>query len=399
MPKERHPAEVSRNAVGMVAYATYYNDARIKAYVDSLQQHGAEVDLFVVAEPGKPAFESIGGVRIFYQTTHYRGDSTFSYVLSYARFFISTLIRLSLLAFRRRYAAIHVHNMPNVLVFTALVPKLLGARIILDVHDLMPPNYMAKFGVSAGHAIVRALAIEQRLSAWFADHVLCADHAQQQFLEWECAIPPGKLTVILNLPNERLFSVLPRRTESQHLRLVYHGTLARRLGIDIMLRAVAEASAVVPVHFTIYGAGDFLDEAVTLATTLGLNGTVHFNRSFFAVEKIAEMVGSMDVGIIGNRRTLACDQFMLPVKLLEYVYLGIPVIAPRLTIIQRYFDDTMIKFYSPEDHSDLARCIVELHRCSDARECLARNASRFYLQHNWSEQASAYLRLLPTLSR
>jgi hypothetical protein len=34
----------------------------------------------------------------------------------------------------RRYDLVHVHNMPDVLVFGATVPKLLGARVILDLH-------------------------------------------------------------------------------------------------------------------------------------------------------------------------------------------------------------------------------------------------------------------------
>ena len=43
---------------------------------------------------------------------------------------------------------IHVHSVPDFLVFAALVPKLLGARIILDIHDILPEFYASKFGAS-----------------------------------------------------------------------------------------------------------------------------------------------------------------------------------------------------------------------------------------------------------
>ena len=36
--------------------------------------------------------------------------------------------------------------MPDFLIFTAVIPKLLGAKVVLDMHDLMPEVYMAKYG-------------------------------------------------------------------------------------------------------------------------------------------------------------------------------------------------------------------------------------------------------------
>jgi glycosyltransferase involved in cell wall biosynthesis len=126
----------------------------------------------------------------------------------------------------------------------------------------------------------------------------------------------------------------------------------------------------------------------------GLNGRVSFSRSFFPVEKIPELVGGMDLGIIGNRRTLACDKYMLPVKLLEYVYLGVPVVAPRLEVIKRYFAEDMLKFYEPENTTDLTRCIVELYHSPNERRQLAANASRFYVTYNWRSQVKTYLDLV-----
>jgi glycosyltransferase involved in cell wall biosynthesis len=378
----------------MVAYALYLNDARIKAYVQSLESSGASVDVLAVVEDGKPRLSHVGRTRVFHLTRQYRGDNPLLYVWSYLKFFVVSALVLSYLSLKERYRAVHVHNMPNLLVFAATLPKLLGATLILDVHDLMPANYMAKFNISETHPLVRCLVMEQWLSSLMADHVFCADHSQKEFLETVCGIPGRKLTVVLNLPNEEIFKQVAKTAPNSRFELVYHGTIARRLGIDIMLTAVSKLPPDVPVHFSIYGAGDFLDEALKTAGELQLDERVHFSRSFFAVEKIPEMVGSMDLGIVGNRRTLACDKFMLPVKLLEYIYLGIPVVVPRLEIIRRYFDDDMVKYYEPEDAADLARCIAELYRSPQERARLVRNASKFYEEHNWRRQAEVYVGLL-----
>ena len=380
--------------VCMVAYALYLNDARIKAYVTSLERSGATVDVLVVHEPGKARLERTGRTRIIHLTSQYRGSNVLRYVWSYLSFIVVSAIVLSYLSIRKRYDAVHVHNMPNLLVFAATIPKLLGAVVLLDVHDLMPPNYMAKFDVREDHWLVRCLILEQRLSGLMADYVFCADHSQKEFLELACEIPGRKLVVILNLPNEDLFKPVAKSRSAGRFELVYHGTIARRLGIDVMLAAIAKVPAEVPVHLSVYGSGDFLSEARRLVKELHLEQRTYISGAFFPVEMIPEMVGGMDLGIVGNRRTLACDKYMLPVKLLEYVYLGIPVVAPRLAIIRRYFDEDMVKYYNPEDSSDLARCVVELYYSREERQQLAKKALVFYDQHNWRQQAEAYLRLL-----
>src|SRR5690606_15213193 len=128
------------------------------------------------------------------------------------------------------------HNMPNLLVFAAIIQKLCGARLILDVHDLMAANYMAKFDVNDDSLPVRILNLEQRLSARFADHVICADHNQRDYLVEHCRVEYQKITVLMNLPNVELFRhITTNRENGDKFRIVYHGTIAHRLGIDLIL--------------------------------------------------------------------------------------------------------------------------------------------------------------------
>jgi glycosyltransferase involved in cell wall biosynthesis len=267
---------------------------------------------------------------------------------------------------------------------------------MLDVHDLMPVNYMAKFNAGESDLPVQVLKMEQRLSSLFADHVFCADDNQKDYLVEQCGVARQKITVLMNLPNVELFksrtTEKPKKTEV--FRIVYHGTMAHRLGIDLIVRAMARVVDRIPAELWMYGSGDYLPEALALSSQLGLETKIHFSRTFFPVEQIPEMVCGMDLGIIGNRRNLACDRYMLPVKLLEYVYLGVPVIAPRLQVIARYFDDTMVRYYEPEHVEQMADSIVELFHDRGERERLARIASTFYEKHNIEAQGKRYLDLL-----
>lgn len=387
-------AMTTRIKVCMIAYAEYGCDARIKAYVRSIEQAGGSVDIFALREAGKIGYEELGSSRVFYLTSKYQGRNTLFYISSYLIFSLKAFLKVSYMAIKERYEAVHVHNMPNFIICTAVVAKLLGAKLLLDVHDLMPVNYMVKFNVSEENILIKLLIAEQKVSAWIASYVLCADHMQKRYLESVCKIPAGKITVIMNLPHEETFRAIIKPRSDNKFKLIYHGTIAKRLGIDIMLKAISLVGGEIPVHLSIYGSGDFLPEALSLADTLGLDGKVYFSKSFFPAEKIAEMVGGMDLGVIGNRRSLATERFMMPVKLLEYTYLRIPVVAPRLEIIQSYFDERMIKYYEPENAGDLARCVVELYQRPEERDAFVKNASSFYEKRSWKTQAAEYVKLL-----
>jgi glycosyltransferase involved in cell wall biosynthesis len=378
----------------MLAYAHYINDARIKSYVSTLEDHGHRVDVVALRADEKSQVNTLRAGSIVHLMNKYQGQSTLMYVWSYLRFLLKSSILLAFRSLRHRYDVVHVHNMPNALVLAAIFPKLLGARIMLDVHDLMTVNYMAKFNAGENDWRIRTLKIEQRLSAIFADHVFCADHNQQDYLVEHCGIAREKITVLMNLPNVNLFKPISAEKNDKIFRIVYHGTIAHRLGIDLIVRAVAKAAERIPVELYIYGAGDYLSEVIELSSQLRLQEKVHFSRKFFPVEQIPQIVSGMDLGIIGNRRNIACDQYMLPVKLLEYVYLGVPVVAPRLAVIARYFDDTMIRYYESENVEQMADAIVELYHRRDKRECQAHAASKFYQKYNPGVQAELYLDLM-----
>ncbi len=94
-------------------------------------------------------------------------------------------------ALKRRYDLVHVHNMPDVLVFSALVPKLLGAKVILDLHDPMPELMMTIFGLRENSRSVRLLKILEKWSLGCADAVLTVNEACKKIFSAR-SCPAGK---------------------------------------------------------------------------------------------------------------------------------------------------------------------------------------------------------------
>ena len=368
----------------MVAYSNYLSDARPRREAETLARRGDEVDFIALGEKDRPSLETVQGVWVFrMKQLRYRGGGGLSYGFSYLRFLCAASLKLLWLFRKERYDIIYVHTMPDLLVLVGLIPKLLGARIVLNIHDMMPELYMSKFGISEKHPLIRILAFQEQLSIRMAEKVISVHDPHRDVL-CRRGTPPEKITVIPNVPDPRIFrgDSSTSRTDGA-FRIVYHGTIARRLGLDLGVRAFAKAAQSCPgAVFEIFGDGDAGEELEAQIIASGVEDRIHFSRKMFRVESIAQMIQGASVGLIPNRRDVATD-YMLPVKLLEYVHLGIPVIAPRLLAIQYYFGEDQVVYYEPGDVDGLADCIRRLYADPEKRAVLARKSAEFAKSFHW----------------
>jgi len=368
----------------MVAYTNYLSDARPRREAETLARRGDRVDFISLAEEGRPAIETVQGVRLFrVRQRRYRGGGILSYGFGYLRFLSAATLKLLRLFRRERYDIVYVHTMPDLLVLVGLIPKLFGARIVLNIHDMMPELYMSKFGISGKHPLIRLLAFQEQFSIRLADKVICVHDPHRDVL-CKRGAPRAKITVLPNVPDPLVFrSHSPAPQMGSTFRIVYHGTIARRLGLDLAVRAFAKAAASCPgARFEIFGDGDAGDELEAQIKASSVEDRIDFSKKMFRVESIAQMIQGASVGLIPNRRDVATD-YMLPVKLLEYVHLGIPVIAPRLLAIQYYFSEDQVAYYQPGDVDELAECINRLYADPEKRAELARNGAEFAKKFSW----------------
>ena len=116
--------------------------------------------------------------------------------------------------------------------------------------------------------------------------------------------------------------------------------------------------------------------------TLNLGERVRFSNTHFRVDDLPKLLEGATLGIIPNRRD-AATRHMLPVKLLEYVYLGIPTVVPRLDAIQHYFQDDMVGYYEPGQVDSLRRAMLDILTNPERGAALARRAHSFTQQHAW----------------
>ncbi|MBN1959831.1 MAG: glycosyltransferase family 4 protein [Deltaproteobacteria bacterium] len=369
----------------MVAYTHYRSDARPRREATALTQRGDIVDFFSLGNASKLSQEIIDDVNIFnLPAKRYRGSSAIAYIRSYIRFFRQALTLITKHHFTKRYDVVHVHTMPDFMVFVAALIKPLGVKVILDVHDTMPELYQSKFGLRGQHPLIAALVMQERIACAFSDRVICV-HEPHRDLLMRRGVDGNKITPILNVPDSKIFG--PPRDNPvlsfEPPRIFYHGTIAQRLGLDVALHAFRRVHDCIPtVSFNILGTGDQAEALHSLIADLGLNDAVNFADKQFAVEELPKLLADATIGLVPNRSDPA-TQMMLPVKLLEYVHLGIPAIAPRLPVIKHYFSEDALAFYEPGNCESMATAIINTIKDQESTNMRRLQASTFARQYQW----------------
>jgi glycosyltransferase involved in cell wall biosynthesis len=387
----------------MVVHAYYpLGETRVEREALALRDRGVEVDVVCLRKPGEPREDVIDGVTVYRVPISRRKRSgILVQSLEYLAFFVMALGRVTYLHLRRRYAVVQVHNLPDFLVFTALVPRLMGARVILDLHDLMPEFYTERFGRGMNSPEVRLLRAQEWISCKFADHIITVTDLWRQALV-ERGQPGQKITVVMNVADERAFnpSVVPDHTLERRsgFRLIYHGNIDQRYGLDLAVHAIDRIRRELPdVHLTVHGGGEYREVIEAMVEKAELWAHVEISREFVPTPVLAKRIKAADLGIVPYRDGVFTGA-ILPTKLMEYAALGLPVIAARTPTISRYFDDSMVEFFPPGDIEGLATGILRLYHDRERLGELARNISAFTRQWPWRRQRAAYVDLVDRLT-
>ncbi len=396
----------------MLAYTEYLTDPRVRREAKALADRGDQVDFLCLRQPGTETatrWQYVDGVYVrSLPFKKYQGGNQIAYLFSYIFFLFLSAFWLTGLYFRRRYQVIQVHTMPDFLIFAALIPRIFGCKLILDMHDLTSDLYSVKFRSPLLRPLVWGLRLQERMSAGLAHHIVTVHEPYRQVLI-QRGIKPQKISVLMNAPDDRIFSMAARETGkllspasdgTQSFTLVYHGTVVARYGLDVMLRAVAllrERGAVPNLHLVVYGKGDDLPRLLALRDELGLGDAVYFHGKHVPLEQLPGLLIQADLAVVPNLSNPFTD-YVLPTKLMEYAAIGVPAVVARTPVVSQYFDDEMVAYFTPGDAEDLARRIDALAHDPVRRRALARTAhQRFTQRYNWTAIKQGYYALVDSL--
>lgn len=383
--------------VCMLAYTFYESDNRVRRYSEALVRRGDRVDAIVLRHDGEACTDTVAGVHVYrIQRRMHNERGSIDHLRRLLTFLFRCTVVVTWCYLRRHYDVIHVHSIPNFLVLGTVVARLFGARVILDIHDVVPELYLTKFNVRRQSPVFRLLLLEEKWSVAYADHVIVANQIWRDRVAARCGCPE-KCSVILNYPDSSIFYPRTLRGgDPAWFTMCYPGTLSRHQGVELIIQAMALLRDVAAdLRLLIIGGGADRERLGALVRNAGLEDRVIL-KGRLPLESVAEEMANVDLGVEPKRN----EDFSgdaLSTKISEFMAVGVPVVVSDTRVHKFYFSEDVVEFFEAGSSQALAAKIAKLRGDSQRRESLRRRAAEFIAENKWDVMKNEYFRIVDSL--
>jgi glycosyltransferase involved in cell wall biosynthesis len=391
--------------VCMIVHAHYpVGEPRGEREAHAMIEAGHTVSVICLRTGSELLTETTDGVRVLrLPIEHARGASTLRFLGEYLRFTFRSALAVLKIHRQQPLDIVYVHAPPDFLVVAALLPKLLGSGVVLDIHDLSPHMFEARFGGRRfARLATRILRSVEGGACALADRVVTVHGPYRDELA-AAGVPPQKIALVMNAPIpdviDRARTAARGRPSSNSFVVAYHGTVNHWYGVDLIVEAIASLEQDIPeIAGLIIGEGDALGTAEHLARRLRVDGRIEFSGAYVSSADALRRIAVASCGVIPNRQS-RLNRFALSSKLLEYVALGIPVVVAELETLAAHFGPDEVTFFEPDDAESLAVAIAWVaQNPAEARE-KAKRAQRRAEAYSWTDSRARLLQAVADATR
>lgn len=382
----------------------YYQHFSALLYREAMvmKNEGYDVDIICLRGPGRYKYiNHMDGLTIYCIQTRLSAEKkTCFYLINLARFFIKAFFLVTLQGVIKRYKIIHVTAPPDIMVFSSIMPKIIGSKIILDIHDIGPELYMRKLNVREDAFIIKAIKYMERISCQFSDYVISVTDFWCEKLKSR-SVPSQKCKCILNVPDESIFNTKNQKNKEKSgaFNLYYHGSLEEHFGVDTMINAMSIVKEKIPqIKLHIYSSkkGRIIEQLKELVYQQNAQEIVTFHNGVPFYE-LPDILIDADIGIVPTKGNTFSDE-AISMKSFEYLALGIPIVISGTKAHRFYYNSSMVKFFEPENSLDLARGVIELYENNAKRNQLIVEGIRFIENYGWKKAKQEYKNIIRELS-
>jgi glycosyltransferase involved in cell wall biosynthesis len=392
--------------VAIIAIKPYPFNTFLRQQAEIVVRTGKRVDILCSRAEDQPKFENSENIYLYRIINENLAKLNFiKYILISIKFILAAFIQLEKNAREKPYDIIICHALPEFLIFSGILQKIRGTRLILYLWDLSHELFKSRWeGVNKRSWPVMAffLKLSEKLSCAIADHLITANEGFKEKLI-QRGISSEKLTIIYNTAHPEIFKFDDKRKFVpiiESAKLIYHGTVSERFGLLRAINAIGKLQSKIPnIVLYIYGQYDpiyrkKIEERVTelrLTNNIILNGRLD-------LEDIYKIIKEVDIGIVPYIN----NDFMnlaLSTKTFEYIAAGLPVVASRLKSTYRLFDDSCITYFDPDSEDDLETKILSLYSNPKLREQKVYAAAKGYIPYSGKEMSKRFIDLINKMSK
>ncbi|NIT55048.1 MAG: glycosyltransferase [Aliifodinibius sp.] len=372
-----------------ITHEYFPRDRRILRQAQALIERGYKVDILCIRNfsDHEKKEDRYGPIRIYRIPLSKKRGSKLRYYFEFLSAFILFSIKLNLLYFKKRYNVIQINNIPNGYVFIAVIPKLFGAKVFLDMHELMPELFLHRHNISTASLYYKILLLEEKLSVWFSDQVITVTEAISEVIKKRHKIE--SVTVVMNTADP--FTVAERDEKIRDgLEAVFHGVLTNTYRMNVVIDAMEKLRDVLPVKFHIYGDGKTYSGLEAYIKSKNLVESV-FLKGYLVEYKIAEMAHEFDLAIVPLDNNIY-SQYAFASKISQYISMRIPILCSDVKCMRSYYDDDAILYFDLNDTDDLVEKIKYFNQHkAELGKTLVENACRQNEMITWNVMKEKYL--------
>jgi glycosyltransferase involved in cell wall biosynthesis len=378
----------------MLVHSYYPHDIRVRREAEALVEAGFRVDVVCLRLPRisgrspESSRDRINGVGVYRLPIARKRGTAGRYLFEYVSLIVLGAWKLTAIHLRSPFQAVHIHNMPDALVLAGLIPKWMGAKLILDVHDPMLELYMQAKNGSRNGLFLKALQWQEQWSRRLAHHIITVNEPMRKNIQ-DKGIPPNHIFVIHNFPDTLYLPVKDNiaswTRHNDHMVWLYSGTITKQYRLDVAVQALAIASPYLPpITLRFLGEGNDLERVLRLADDLGVRQRIECLEPV-RIDQLGKFMKDADIGISCQQGGSFGD-LQFSAKVLDYLSQGLPVVSSRTKTLAKYIPEDTVFYYEPENAEDMAEKIIFLWNHPDIVKRKMENAKKLFPLYTWQHE-------------
>jgi glycosyltransferase involved in cell wall biosynthesis len=265
-------------------------------------------------------------------------------------------------------------------------------RLIFEVNGL--PSVELKYRyprVADDRELMAKLLAQEQACLNASDCIVTPSQVTKRYLSDSRGVDGGKVHVIPNGVDPQLFHPSDSASQCTDIPLLYFGTLTSWQGVDVAVRAVHQIGAAARLRILGAAGARQTEPIAALATKLGIGARVEILPPVEQLELVAAMHRSFVVlaPLAVNDRNL--KQGCCPLKILEGMAAGVPVIAGDLPVVRELGEHGRhFLLVKPHSVDQMAQAILQLHGDPNLRRRISTEARAHILcNYTWERSGAA----------
>jgi len=210
--------------------------------------------------------------------------------------------------------------------------------------------------------------------------ILVSNNETKKIIIDEYNVIQEKISIVPNGVDLSMFNITKKKNPKK---VVFAGAMYYHRGLDVLLETIPLVIEKIPdVKFVLLGSGTEMDKLKKIVSKNKLDNSVEF-KGWIEREKIPENIADASIGI-GPLRLTEVTSRALPIKVLEYMAVSLPLIAQKGTLPNDVLENEKNGFFI-ENHIELAEKIILLLNEPKKVQNMGKHSLKLVQKFSWDQ--------------